>query len=234
MKKFLAVILVMALTLTMMLIPKDKIVGSNFSVQILKPVDGDFIPVGEDIIVKFKVLNSRETSYTFGYSFSGLSAGSYIPPWSYRAYPSRELSFEIPAEILEKAVEMYGSRVNLYVFEIDQYGYSTGFYRKVPLIVYYGKGELNQLSYRGESDFINTILKSNLKGYIYDIKPTGSWGKEVNYCCNPPKIITRYDYRATIILLSDPYKLDIEFASEFIPPTVVHCILKWPIVYFIR
>ena len=230
MKKLLAIVLIAIMSLTIIAIPKEKTTASKYSLLLVEPEDGDFIPFDKDVTVRLKVLSSSETAYSFGYSFSGQATGCYIPTWSYL---NRELFFVIPAEIIKKAVEMYGSFLHLYIFEID-HGYCTGFYKKISLIVYYGKGELNQLSYRGESDFINTILKSNLKGYIYDIKPTGSWGKEVNYCCNPPKIITRYDYRATIILLSDPYKLDIEFASEFIPPTVVHCILKWPIIYFIR
>jgi len=232
MKKFLVVLLIAIMCFIAM--PEKSVMASRYSVVLVEPTDDDFIPVGKDLTVKLKVLDSRNTSYKWGYSFISQSVGYYIPTWSYQAHPNHELSFVIPWKVIEEAIKVYGSCLNLYMFEIDQYGYSTGFYKKIDLVVYYGKGELNQLSYYGEADLIDVILKNQLQGYISNIKPTGGWEKTTNYCCNPPKVTIHYDYRASIILSDCPYKLDIEFETEFIPPAIVRCILKWPIVYFVQ
>ena len=231
-KKILIVMMTAIILLGMMVMPvKEFVLGSQTSVEILAPVDNQLIPINEDLTIKILITDSRETSYQWGYSFVSSAAITLTNSKSSWSYKSPLMWFTIPAKAIQQAVDMFGSFIHLYIYEVDKYGYATGFYKKIDLIVYRAKGELNEISYSGEADLLNIFLHSNVSGYIHNVKETGAWKKEVNYCCNPPITQVRYYYKASASVLI-PGTIEIKFWAESIPATS-KIIIRWPYIYWL-
>jgi len=210
---------------------KQFVLGSQTSVEILTPEDNQLIPINKDLTIKILVKDSRETSYRWGYSFVSSSVITLTQSNTEWSYKSPVMWFTIPAKAIQKAVDILGPYIHLYVYEVDKYGYATGFYKKIDLIVYRAKGELNEISYNGEADLLNIFLHSNVSGYIYNMKETGAWEKEVNYCCNPPITQVRYYYKASASVFI-PGTIQIKFWAESIPATS-KILIRWPYIYWL-